>query len=87
MDVRDIPCSIKHGLILRNCVDLEVGNFFIFQNGRDPAHLRDGLATSWPGAFAWEYVLRTPDEVRVRITKLKAVAAELDLTAGHECSH
>jgi len=87
MDVREIPCSIKHGLILRSCLELAVGDHFILQNGRDPVHLREHISASWPGAFAWDYVLRNPEEVRVKITKLRTVMDNLDLAANHECSH
>ena len=87
MDVREIPCSIKHGLILRNCVELPVGDYFILLNGRDPVHLHDRIFASWPGAFAWEHLVQKPDEVRVKITKLNAVKEDSDLPAGHACSH
>ena len=87
MDVREIPCSIKHGLILRNCVELPVGDYFILLNGRDPVHLHDRISASWPGAFAWEHLVQKPDEVRVKITKLNAVKEDSDLPAGHACSH
>jgi uncharacterized protein (DUF2249 family) len=73
MDVREIPCSIKHGLILRTCVELPMGCHFILLNGRDPVPLRDQISVSWPGVFAWEYLVQKTDEVRVKITKLKAV--------------
>jgi uncharacterized protein (DUF2249 family) len=87
MDVREMPCSIKHGLILRTCLELRVGTHFILLNGRDPAPLHDQISASWPGAFAWEYLVRTAEEVRVKITKLKAVKEDSDLPASHECSH
>jgi uncharacterized protein (DUF2249 family) len=86
MDVREIPCSIKHGLILRTCLELPVGGHFILLNGRDPAHLYDQISTSWPGAFGWDYLVKQPDEVRVKITKLNAVKEGSDLPAGHACS-
>jgi uncharacterized protein (DUF2249 family) len=87
MDVREIPCSIKHELILRTCVELPVGGHFILLNGRDPVHLREEISAGWPGAFAWEYLVRQPDEARVKITKLKAVEMDADLSTGHTCSH
>jgi uncharacterized protein (DUF2249 family) len=87
MDVREIPCSIKHGLILRTCLELPVGGHFILLNGRDPVPLHDQISAFWPEAFAWAHLVRTPDEVRVKITKLKAVKEDSDLPAGHECSH
>jgi uncharacterized protein (DUF2249 family) len=86
LDVREIPCSIKHVLILRTCVELAVGSHFILLNGRDPATLRGEIAAAWPGAFAWEYLVRKADEVRVKITKLKAVKPNLETPDGHVCS-
>ena len=87
MDVREIPCSVKHGLILRTCRELPVGGHFILLNGRDPVPLRGEIAATWPEAFAWEYLVQKTDEVRVKITKLKAVDPNSELPAGHECSH
>ena len=87
MDVREIPCSIKHGLILRTCLELPVGDHFILLNGRDPMHLREHIATSWPEAFSWDYVLKKPDEFRVKITKLQTVMDNLDVPTAHQCSH
>jgi uncharacterized protein (DUF2249 family) len=87
LDVRELPCSIKHGLILRTCRELPVSDFFILLNSRDPAHLREEIPALWPGAFGWEYLVQQPDETRVKITKLKAVEANTALPAAHECSH
>ena len=87
MDVREIPCSIKHGLILRTCMELPVGGHFILLNGRDPVHLQEQVSASWPGAFAWEHLVRTSEEVRVKITKLKAVVTDGELPPAHACSH
>jgi uncharacterized protein (DUF2249 family) len=87
MDVREIPCSIKHGLILRTCLELAVGDHFVLLNGRDPAHLREHISASWPGAFGWDYLVQKPEEVRVKITKLKIVMDNLNLPVGHTCSH
>jgi len=84
MDVREIPCSIKHGLILRNCFELAVGDHFILQNGRDPVHLRNDISGSWPEAFAWDYLARNVEEVQVKITKLKAVTA-MPAAKPHNC--
>lgn len=86
MDVRELPCSIKHGQILRTCLELPVGGHFILLNGRDPVHLHDHIFASWPGAFAWEHLVQKPDEVRVKITKLNAVLEDSNLPASHACS-
>ena len=87
MDVREIPCSIKHGLILRTCFELPVGDHFILWNGHDPVHLREQTSVFWPGAFSWDYVTRKPDEVRVKVTKLKPLTENIGLPPDHECSH
>jgi len=71
MDVRAIPCSIKHGLILRTWFELPVGDHFILRNDHDPARMRDQLAAQWPGTFTWEHLVQGPDEFRIKITKLK----------------
>ena len=87
MDVREIPCSSKHGLILRTCVELPVGGHFVLLNGRDPVHLHEEISAWWTDAFGWEYLVRNAEEVRVKITKLKAVKEVADPPAGCGCSH
>jgi len=74
MDVRPIPCSIKHGLIIRTWLDLPVGDHFILLNDHDPVPLYYQFSAQWPGAFTWEHLVRLPEEIRVRITKLKELA-------------
>ena len=39
MDVRPIPCSIKHKLIIRTWLELAVGEHFILLNDHDPVPL------------------------------------------------
>ena len=75
MDVRSIPCSIKHGLIIRTWLELPLADHFILLNDHDPVPLYYQFAAQWPEAFAWEYLLKGPDEFRVKITKLKCIAA------------
>lgn len=84
LDVRQLPCSIKHGLILRTAFQLAVGDHFILQNGRDPVHLREDIATLWPGAFGWDYISILPEAVRVKITKRKAVTEPPEIEL-HNC--
>ena len=75
MDVRPIPCSVKHGLIIRTWLDLPVDDHFILLNDHDPVPLYYQFAAQWPGAFAWEHLVKGPDEFRVKITKLKPLTA------------
>jgi uncharacterized protein (DUF2249 family) len=76
MDVRALPCAVKHGLIVKTCQDLAVGEHFILWNSHDPVPLRQQLTNHWPGAFAWQYLVQGPEEFQIRITKLKALATE-----------
>jgi len=71
MDVRLIPCSIKHGLIIRTWLELPVGDHFILLNDHDPVPLYYQFSAQWPGAFTWEHLVRRPEEIRVKITKVK----------------
>jgi uncharacterized protein (DUF2249 family) len=76
MDVRPIPCSIKHGLILKTWRELAPGDFFILLNDHDPVPLRYQFMAEYPGAFTWEYLERGPQDFRVKITKTQAVSPE-----------
>lgn len=75
LDVRDVPCSIKHGLIIRTWLEMPVGQHFILVNGHDPVPLQYQFSAEWPEAFAWEHLVKQPEEVRVKITKLRATSA------------
>jgi len=70
MDVRLIPCSIKHGLIIKNWMDLAVGDHFILLNDHDPVPLYYQFSAEWPGTFTWEHLVKGPTEFRVKIKKL-----------------
>ena len=74
MDVRPIPCSIKHGLIIRTWLDLPVGDHFILLNDHDPVPLFYQFSAQWPGTFMWQHLVKSPQEVRVKITKLKTLS-------------
>ena len=86
MDVRPIPCSIKHGLIIRTWLQLPVGDHFILLNDHDPVPLYYQFSAQWPGAFTWEHLVKGPDEFRVQITKLKTVTEPAAVTVG-SCGH
>ena len=75
MDVRSIPCSVKHGLIIQTWLQLPVGDHFILFNDHDPVPLRYQFAAQWPDTFTWEHLVNIPGEARVKITKLKSLAA------------
>ena len=71
LDVREIPCSTKHPLLVKTFIELVAGDHFIILNGHEPVRLRDQFAAQWPGAFTWESLPAAPGEFRIKITKLK----------------
>ncbi len=71
MDVRVIPCSVKHGLILRTWAELPVGDHFVLLNGHDPLPLYRQFTAADPSVCGWEYLERGPENYRIKITKLK----------------
>src|SRR5258708_13978997 len=71
LDVREIPCSTKHGLIIQTFIDLAVGEHFILRNGHDPVPLRYQFDAEFPGTFTWEYVHRLPEDVAVKNNQIK----------------
>ena len=87
MDVRPIPCSIKHGLIIQTWLALPVGNHFILLNDHDPVPLFYQFSALWPGAFTWEHLVKGPTEFRVKITKLRLVVDALQPVPGSCGNH
>lgn len=75
LDVRPIPCRVKHAQIFQRWAELPVGEHFILLNDHDPVPLYYQFAAEFSGAFNWEYLVRGPEEFQVRITKLAAVPA------------
>lgn len=86
MDVRPIPCSVKHGLIIRTWLDLAVGDHFIILNDHDPVPLRYQFAAQWPDTFTWEHLVAGPEEFRVKITKLRSVVEPV-VPVASSCGH
>jgi uncharacterized protein (DUF2249 family) len=86
MDVRPIPCSIKHGLILKTWRELAVNDYFILLNDHDPVPLRYQFQAEFPGAVAWDYVEQGPENFRVKITKLCALPAAMEMPGACGCT-
>lgn len=82
MDVRPIPCSIKHGLIIKTWLELPVGDHFILLNDHDPVPLYYQFSSLWPNTFTWQHLVKGPTEFRVKITKLTAVAEPAEELPG-----
>lgn len=87
MDVRPIPCSIKHGMIIQKWLDLAVGDHFVLLNDHDPVPLYYQFSAEWPQTFTWEHLVKGPDEFRVKITKLKLVAKKTESETSSCCGH
>lgn len=43
---------------------------FVRLDDRDPVPLHYQFSAEWPGAFAWEHLVKGPEEFRAKITKL-----------------
>ena len=87
MDVRPIPCSIKHGLIIQTFIDLKVGEHFILRNGHDPVPLRYQFEAEFPDSFTWEHVHNLPEDVAVKITKVKLVPTGMPKAVSGSCGN
>jgi uncharacterized protein (DUF2249 family) len=86
MDVRSIPCSVKHGRVVQTWRDLPVGDYFILLNDHDPAPLQRQFDAECPGTFTWEYLERGPEDFRIRLTKLKELPPVGDRGKAYGCS-
>jgi uncharacterized protein (DUF2249 family) len=86
MDVRGIPCSIKHGAIVRAFQQLNLGGFFVLQNDHDPVRLHDQFAAQWPNTFTWEYLVTKPGDFQVKITKIEPLLTTA-VPPAMECGH
>jgi uncharacterized protein (DUF2249 family) len=83
LDVRDIPCSVKHGLVLKTWFELPVGDYFVLVNGHDPAPLRYQFQAEFGDSVKWEYLEKGAEECRVKISKLAEVrSVELESPCG-----
>jgi len=67
----DIPCELRHGLILRLWDRLAVGEWFVLENDHDPAPLRRQFERLYGDTFAWERLEHGPEKFRIRITRLR----------------
>lgn len=88
MDVRPIPCTIKHSLILKTWRELALNSYFILLNDHDPVPLWYQFMAEFPGAFTWEHLEKGPDDFRVKITKIREIPADgvNILPPQHGCS-
>jgi uncharacterized protein (DUF2249 family) len=85
LDVRSVPCSGKHDLILKVWRDVPVGDHFILLNHRDPVPLRKQFEQAFPGTFTWDYLERSTGACRIQITKLRELPPPATGSHWHGC--
>jgi uncharacterized protein (DUF2249 family) len=79
LDLRDIPCRVKHAQILQRWLDLPVGGQFVFVNDHEPEPLHRQFRVAFPDAIAWQCGQLGPEEFHVRLSKLRSVPAPTSL--------
>jgi len=70
LDVRQVDCTDKRGLIFERWLSLAPGQHFVLVNHHDPIPMYHMLSGQFPGQLNWEYEARTPEYVAIRITKV-----------------
>ena len=69
LDVRSLPHSGRHEIILARLDQLVPGDTFVILNDHDPKPLRYQTEALWPGRFAWNYLEAGPLQWRVEIIR------------------
>jgi uncharacterized protein (DUF2249 family) len=75
LDVRPIPCSIKHREIFERWNSLPLHEHFILVNDHDPVPLYYQFLAEHAGQFSWDYLQRGPEVFQVKITRLAPEAS------------
>ncbi len=70
LDVTDVDCRHKHGMILSRWNALGAGESFLLVNGHDPLPLYYQFTSQFKGEFDWVYEERGPKSYAIRITRL-----------------
>lgn len=69
VDVRGLPCILRHAAIMDRFDALRPGESFLIVNDHEPAALRTrfDVRAEWP--FAWVDEERGPEDWRVRVSR------------------
>ncbi len=73
LDVREVPPSRRHPLILGTFGALAPGQAFTLVNDYDPKPLYYQFQADLTGQFSWEYLERGPEVWQVRIARVSGV--------------
>lgn len=66
LDVRTLPCAVRHLRIFMHFAALPDGGAIIVVNDHDPQALRQQFDYEYPGSYTWTY-LETGPVWRVRV--------------------
>ncbi|MFH1557170.1 MAG: DUF2249 domain-containing protein [Pseudomonadota bacterium] len=69
LDLRGMPCALRHAVIFEEFDALEAGHAFQILNDHDPAPLRAHFESRALTGYGWEYLQAGPDIWRVRVTR------------------
>jgi len=69
VDVRGMPCVLRHAAVMDLFDALTKGESFVVVNDHDPAPLRRHFESRAVCGYAWEYLERGPQAWRVRVTR------------------
>lgn len=69
LDLRGIPCVLRHAAVFDEFDALEAGNAFVILNDRDPAALKVHFESRALVSYGWEYLQAGPEVWRVRVTR------------------
>jgi uncharacterized protein (DUF2249 family) len=71
MDIRPFPPTERHEMFYKAFADIKPGEAFEFINDHDPKPLYYQMEAESTEPFRWEYLLKGPDEWKVRVIKVK----------------
>lgn len=71
-DIRPYPPTERHEMFYQAFADIKPGEAFEFINDHDPKPLYYQMEAESKELFRWEYLLKGPDEWKVRVIKTKA---------------
>jgi len=69
LDLRGIPCVLRHAAVFDEFDALRTGGAFQILNDHDPAPLRAHFESRALAGYGWEYLQAGPEVWRVRVTR------------------
>lgn len=72
IDVRQIPPSQRHDLIIQHFESLPIGAWFDLHSDHEPLPLKQQFQALWPGQFDWDVLEGGPQQWRLRIGRRPA---------------